>query len=68
MSFFFSAAADDIPSVHVMEESHNSTDSMKIKWEEPKNPNGLIVKYIIEYQRVDPNNVIIFIWIFSSWF
>jgi len=39
-----------------MEESHNSTDSMKIKWEEPKNPNGLIVKYIIEYQRVDPNN------------
>ena len=34
-------------------ESNNTTRSIKIGWNEPEDPNGLIKKYLLEYRRSD---------------
>jgi insulin receptor len=34
-------------------ESNNTSRSIKIGWNEPEDPNGLIKKYLLEYRRSD---------------
>ena len=49
--------ADEIPApVTVLELNHTSS-SAKILWPEPIDPNGLVIKYQIEYRRTDIPNV-----------
>ena len=48
----------DLMKLHV--EVANQTDyggEVKLKWEEPSEPNGIVVTYNIEYRRVDIENV-----------
>lgn len=48
--------ADDIPSGSFGANklpSNDSTTSIKLSWQEPPQPNGVIVAYQIEYNRVD---------------
>lgn len=51
--------ADDILQVESRETSsaNSSKKSVKLSWQEPKNPNGLILSYTIIYKRVDLDNV-----------
>lgn len=52
--------ADDIPSGSfklVKINGNNSRPIVKLQWDEPPQPNGLIVTYQIEYKRVDIKNV-----------
>lgn len=56
------ATADDIPNnsfkYSIMKTNNNSQYTMvKLNWEEPKDPNGLIVTYNIEYKNMDVQNV-----------
>jgi insulin receptor len=34
-------------------DSNSTTSSIKIGWNEPEDPNGLITKYLLEYKRTD---------------
>jgi len=45
--------ADDIVGGVVRYESNNTSRSIKIGWNEPEDPNGLIKKYLLEYRRSD---------------
>ncbi|XP_076334616.1 insulin-like peptide receptor [Tachypleus tridentatus] len=46
--------ADDIDSNTILIRADNtSSKTMLIKWDEPKNPNGVIVSYSIEYTHLD---------------
>ncbi|XP_046628690.1 insulin-like receptor isoform X2 [Neodiprion virginianus] len=53
-------SADDIPNntfdLEVIT-GNNSRSMVKLSWEEPPNPNGLIVTYQIEYKKIDFQNV-----------
>ncbi|XP_054277589.1 insulin-like peptide receptor isoform X2 [Macrosteles quadrilineatus] len=51
------STADNVKqlTVIVLEES-NHTGDVLLKWDEPPNPNGLIVTYQIEYRRIDIEN------------
>lgn len=54
----FSVGADDINIANVTVEVLNQTSgSVKLKWAEPVNPNGMIVTYQVEYKREDIVNV-----------
>lgn len=57
--FFLIGPADNIPFLRldVVEVSNHSYGIVKISWDEPINPNGLIVTYQIEYRHVDIENV-----------
>ncbi|XP_023210808.1 insulin-like peptide receptor isoform X2 [Centruroides sculpturatus] len=49
--------ADDIDANTIRVKTENATSgSIYIKWEEPKDPNGLIVSYSIEYKRMNVEN------------
>lgn len=37
--------------------SNTSSSSIKITWKEPESPNGPIVTYLLEYNKVGDNNV-----------
>jgi hypothetical protein len=44
--------ADNInASTVVAKQVTNSTGNIKLEWEPPQNPNGLIIKYLIRYRR-----------------
>lgn len=63
-------AADDIPEksfVHKLLTGNNSRSTVKLVWEEPPDPNGLIVTYQIEYRNVNIQNVSNFL-SSRSWF
>ncbi|CAH1989756.1 unnamed protein product [Acanthoscelides obtectus] len=45
--------ADNITKVKI---SNRSLDEVTLTWEEPEDPNGVIYRYSIEYQRVDLEN------------
>lgn len=45
--------ADDIDGGIMRYESNYTTKSIKIGWNEPEDPNGLIIKYQLEYKRAD---------------
>ena len=47
-----------------IESDKNSTQTYFVRWEEPKNPNGLIVSYSIIYSKISSDNVIFNIFIF----
>ena len=47
-----------------IENDKNSTQTYFVRWEEPKNPNGLIVSYSILDSRILSDNVIFYIFIF----
>ncbi|OXU24559.1 hypothetical protein TSAR_005271 [Trichomalopsis sarcophagae] len=52
--------ADEIPSgtLRLQKQANNdSTTSIKLTWDEPPRPNGVIVTYQIEYKRVDVQNL-----------
>lgn len=55
---FVTDTADTVKllNVHVMDASNHS-GVVLLKWDEPISPNGLIVTYQIEYQRIDIQNV-----------
>ena len=56
MCFFcvFIEAADNINATTVkISEVSNHTGQIMIKWESPKNPNGLIVTFEIEYWKTN---------------
>ncbi len=42
----------------MIDDTNSTTGSVKIGWNEPINPNGLIKKYQLEYKRTDQTNVI----------
>ncbi|XP_046460767.1 insulin-like peptide receptor isoform X3 [Daphnia pulex] len=50
--------ADDIVGGVVRYESNNTSRSIKIGWNEPEDPNGLIKKYLLEYRRSDNGKVV----------
>lgn len=53
-SIFFSEGSDDITVFRAQVISTNqSLGEVVASWEEPKEPNGLIYMYQIEYNRVD---------------
>lgn len=54
--FFILADADNVTNVHV---ANQSLDMVTLAWDEPIEPNGLILTYQIEYKRMDIENVII---------
>jgi hypothetical protein len=39
--------------IEVGNSTQDSYGRVKVKWEEPEEPNGLIVAYVLEYRRVD---------------
>ena len=50
--------ADVIPDKNItIEPSNHTARSVKVSWIEPESPNGLIVKYYLEYRRTDVPNV-----------
>ena len=51
----FLAEADEIPSpVTANSTSKNPKDrSVKLTWEEPKNPNGIVIVHEVEFSKVD---------------
>lgn len=51
--------ADDMVEGVVTHDSNSTLGSIKIGWNEPKDPNGVIVKFQMEYRRTDIPNVII---------
>lgn len=56
-------SADNIPPNSFKLETiggNNSYTLVKLRWDEPPQPNGLIVTYQIEYKRVDIQNVSFF--------
>ena len=46
---------DDITGNITIGEYNYTDKSIKVGWKEPENPNGLIIKYYLEYQRMDSN-------------
>lgn len=50
---FITDFADDIVSGIIRYESNYTSRSIKIGWNEPEDPNGLIKKYLLEYRRSD---------------
>lgn len=48
--------SDDIIDNLTLGEYNYTDKSIKVGWKEPKKPNGLIIKYILEYQRTDANS------------
>jgi len=54
---FIADTADDLDVSKIQTEVGNSTQDsngrVRVKWEEPAQPNGMIVAYILEYRRVD---------------
>ena len=59
MYFIFAEGADDILTENIT--AQNDTDGrigrIKLKWQDPPSPNGLIVTYEIQYSRVGVTNV-----------
>ncbi|GFV13982.1 tyrosine-protein kinase receptor [Trichonephila clavipes] len=52
------AGADDIRSSSVQIQTENVTSySGFVKWEEPKESNGIIIAYTLEYKRLNGENV-----------
>jgi insulin receptor len=51
---------DDIVGGIVRYESNYTSPSIKIGWNEPEDPNGLVIKYLLEYRRSDNASLIIF--------
>lgn len=51
--------ADDVKSssLHIQTENVTAPYSAFVRWEEPKDPNGVIVAYILEYHRRDADHV-----------
>jgi hypothetical protein len=53
----FADTADDLDVSKIRTEVGNSTQDsygkVKVHWEEPEEPNGIIVAYILEYRRVE---------------
>lgn len=45
--------ADDIEGGVIKYESNYTTRSIKLGWNEPEDPNGLIIRYQLEYKRTD---------------
>ena len=63
--FSISDGANNIDEMSIKVESDkNSTQTYFVRWEEPKNPNGLIVSYSIIHSRILSDNVIFDIFIF----
>jgi len=54
--YIFLDKADDIIDSFVQESNH-TIGLVKIGWKEPEDPNGLIIKYQIEYRRQDIPNL-----------
>jgi insulin receptor len=52
---------DDIVGGIVRYESNYTSTSIKIGWNEPEDPNGLVIKYLLEYRRSDNASLIIFL-------
>jgi hypothetical protein len=52
---------DDIVGGIVRYESNYTSPSIKIGWNEPEDPNGLVIKYLLEYRRSDNASLIIFL-------
>ena len=52
----FVEGADDVITENIT--AQNSTDGrVKLKWQDPPSPNGLVVTYEIKYSRVGVTNV-----------
>lgn len=55
---FYTEGVDNVGLVRVSIPSANLTSGMvKLMWDEPEDPNGIILTYQIEYRRVDIENV-----------
>jgi hypothetical protein len=51
-------SADNMDELKLSMEVANQTGGeVRLKWDEPLEPNGIIVNYHIEYKRVDIENV-----------
>ncbi|KAI9561261.1 putative insulin receptor [Daphnia sinensis] len=50
--------ADDIVGGIVRYDSNYTSQSIKIGWNEPEDPNGLITKYLLEYRRSDNGKIV----------
>ena len=58
--FIYIETADKIPVITLIPLTSNGTvEETNLRWEEPPNPNGLILSYQIEYRRVDNDKVFI---------
>ena len=59
MSFVFVEGADDVRTENIT--AQNDTDGrigrIKLKWQDPPSPNGLIVTYEIKYSKVEVTRV-----------
>lgn len=69
-------SADNIDQIKLSVEVNNQTEyggEVRLKWEEPPEPNGIVVTYHIEYRRVDIENVscsvaeLCFVWCSFCW-
>lgn len=49
--------ADEIPTPIAVLELNHTANLAKVSWDEPADPNGLVIKYQIEYRRTDGANV-----------
>jgi insulin receptor len=55
---FISVGADNVDSSKLVVEVLNETlGTVKLRWEEPPSPNGIIVTYQIEYKSIENPNV-----------
>lgn len=53
----FAEDADKIDEKSVEVEVMNDTYSVKLKWAEPRITNGPILAYVIQYRKIDVENV-----------
>ncbi|KAI9561263.1 putative insulin receptor [Daphnia sinensis] len=50
--------ADDVVGGIMRYDSNHTSRSIKIGWNEPEDPNGLITKYLLEYRRSDNGKIV----------
>lgn len=55
--FVLAEDADQIDSDSIQWDASNDTNSAVLRWKTPKETNGKILTYLIQYRRVDIENV-----------